>query len=143
MREPTSEHISAIETLLADSGLPTDDLNHQDLSLFRIEVSSDGLDAVGGLERCDNSALLRSVATKQSMRGSGLAGNIIRKLEQLAATEGFDNLYLLTESAQSYFESKGYITVERSDVPVSIRKSQQFSSLCPDTAVVMFKRVGV
>lgn len=143
MRIPIAEDLRAIERLLAESGLPTDDLVAQDLSLFRIEGSSDNPDAVGGLEKFGNSALIRSIATAPSMRGQGVARKLVGELEKLSAKEGIENLYLLTESAERYFESKGYSTLERSNVPRSIRESRQFSSLCPDSATVMHKRVGV
>ncbi len=142
MRTPTIKELHAIERLLVASGLPTDDLSEQDLSLFRIEGSGDDLTAVGGLERLGNTALVRSIATSEAMRGRGIAGEIVKALEELAAKEGFENLYLLTETAEHYFESRGYSPVRRSDVPESIRGSRQFSSLCPDSAIVMHKRVS-
>ena len=143
MRIPRLEDVQAIEALLAESGLPTDDLSQQDLSLFRIEGTGNSLSAVGGLERFHNTALLRSVATAAAMQGQGIASRIVGELENIAVDEGIENLYLLTESAQRYFESKGYKVVERADVPGSIRESRQFSTLCPDSATVMYKRVGM
>jgi len=143
MRQPTLKDVPAIVTLLAESGLPTDDVYEQNLSFFRIELSVDGLSAVGGLEPCGNVALIRSVATAESMRGRGIADNIVRELEKHAVSEGFDSLYLLTETAEHYFKSRGYTQIERSNVPLTVKNSRQFSSLCPGTAIAMFKRVGV
>jgi len=143
MRTPTPEQLPEIAKLLADSGLPIDDLPEQDLSLFRIEGPIERVRAVGGLERCGNVALIRSVATAPATRGRGIAANIVEELERLAVDKGFGILYLLTETAELYFESRGYSTVERSDVPAVIRDSRQFSSLCPDSATIMCKRVGV
>ncbi len=135
------EQLPQITELLAESGLPTEDLCEQDLSLFLVEESSEGVHAVGGLERHGNLALLRSIATSAVFRGHGMAGGIIVELERLAKKEGFEELYLLTESTVDYFESKGYVRLKRSEVPVSIRNSRQFSSLCPDSATVMCKRI--
>ncbi|MEE4331142.1 MAG: arsenic resistance N-acetyltransferase ArsN2 [Wenzhouxiangella sp.] len=142
MKTPTVQHLPAIASLLADSGLPTDDLVEQDLSLFRIEESEAGLTAVGGLERCGQTALIRSVATAGAMQGRGIAGRIVEALERLAEDQGFASLYLLTESAERYFESRGYSTVDRAEVPQAVRESRQFSSLCPSSATILFKRVG-
>lgn len=136
---PSQEHVPAIASLLSESGLPIDDLLAQDLSLFRVLMTGDHLNAVGGLERCGNSALIRSIATSADMRGRGIAGELVDELERLAAEEGFDSLYLLTESAERYFGARGYAIVDRKDVPESIRDSRQFSSLCPDSATVMCK----
>lgn len=141
MRKPKAQELRAIEKLLVESGLPTDDLDDQDLSLFRIEGPSDDLEAVGGLERFGKTALIRSIATAESMRGRGMATKIVDELEKLSISEGFESLYLLTESAERYFASKGYSSVDRSDVPRSIQESRQFSGICPDSATVMQKRL--
>ncbi|MEM1412788.1 MAG: GNAT family N-acetyltransferase, partial [Pseudomonadota bacterium] len=91
--------------------------------------------------RCGEVALLRSVATSADLRGRGVARALVQALEALAVEERFQALYLLTESAEGYFESQGYLQVDRSSVPVAVRASRQFSSLCPDSAVVMCKRL--
>ena len=143
MRTPALDQVPTIAALLSESGLPTDDLSEQDISLFRIEGTHDRLVAVGGLQPFDDVALIRSVATAASMRGRGLAGTIVDELEGLAQERGFCSLYLLTESAARFFESRGYLPVDRSDVPSAIQKSRQFASLCPDSAIVMWKQLDV
>lgn len=143
MRTPSKDQLPMIAALLAESGLPTDDLQEIDLSLFRVKGSGGSLDAVGGLEQYGESALIRSVAISPGMRGRGIAGKLVGELEELANNRGIHSLYLLTETAERFFGSKGYSVVARSDVPPSVQKSRQFSSLCPDTATVMFKRIGV
>jgi amino-acid N-acetyltransferase len=142
MRTPTLEQLPEITTLLAESGLPTDDLPEQDLSLFRVEGPIERLVAVGGLERCGNVALIRSVTTMPAMRGRGFATMLVEELERIAADKGFWSLYLLTETAEHFFESRGYSVLDRSDVPAVIRETRQFSSLCPDSAKVMCKTIG-
>ncbi|NVK56798.1 MAG: GNAT family N-acetyltransferase [Alteromonadaceae bacterium] len=142
MITPTPAHLPAISAILAENGLPVDDLQKQDLALFLIELSQGELIGVGGLERCDEVALIRSVATARTKRGQGIAGNLIQQLEIIAVSEGLGRLYLLTETAELYFASKGYVPVDRANVPTSIKNSRQFSSLCSSSATVMFKRVG-
>jgi len=143
MRVATADELQAIGELLEVNGLPADDLAEQNLSLFRIAGAPGSVDAVGGLERCGDNALIRSIATSKTMQGLGIASEIVQELEELALNKGIRGLYLLTESAELYFQSKGYSQIERTDVPLSIRESRQFSALCPDSATVMFKRVGV
>ncbi len=142
MRTAESADLDAIARLLAASALPTDDLEHQDLSLFIVEDSGDGLGAVGGLERCGSNALLRSVATAEALRGQGRARAMVAELEALAATHAIDELYLLTETAADFFAGLGYAVRDRATVPDAVRASRQFSSICPDSATVMAKRVG-
>ena len=141
MKPPENHHLPAIETLLRESGLPTDDLALQDLSLFLIYARDGQLNAVGGLERCGKRALIRSVATATDWRGRGLAQRVVRELEQLARDSGFIELYLLTETAERFFERLDYEVCDRSKVPQPVRECRQFSSLCPDTATVMCKRL--
>lgn len=143
MRTPALDQVPAIAALLSESGLPTDDLSEQDIALFRIEGTNDRLVAVGGLQPFDDVALIRSVATAASMRGRGLAGTIVDELEGLAQERSFCSLYLLTESAARFFGSRGYLPVDRSNVPSAIQKSRQFASLCPDSAIVMWKQLDV
>ncbi len=140
----TAEHadLDAIASLLAASALPTDDLEHQDLSLFIVEDGRDGLGGVGGLEHCGNSALLRSVAIAEALRGQGRARAMVARLEALAASHAIDELFLLTETAADFFAGLGYAVRDRATVPDSVRGSRQFSSICPDSATVMAKRVG-
>jgi len=52
-------------------------------------------------------------------------------------------LYLLTTTAESFFQNFGYRTVERSLVPDLIQETVEFSSLCPDDATVMKKDLKI
>jgi len=131
MREPREHHLPAIASLLSESRLPTDDLAMQDLSLFLIDGSEEGVEAVGGLERCGDTALIRSITTSAQRREQGTARTIVRELEKLAQNAGFKEVYLLTETAEGFFERLGYNKCDRSKVPQSIQESRQFSSLCP------------
>lgn len=142
MRAPEATHLPAIERLLADNALPIDDLGELDLSLFLFEGTVERVDAVGGLEALGDFALLRSIAVSEALRGQGRARAIVTALEALAGASGFRALYLLTESADRYFEGLGYARVERADVPEAVRACRQFASLCPDDAVVMCKRTS-
>lgn len=143
MRMPGTNQLQKIIELLRVSELPIEDLNDQDLSLFLVAGEGNCVEAVGGLQRFGDSALLRSVATSESSRGRGLARKIVEELERVAVSQGIRELYLLTESAGRYFESLNYEIRSRDVVPQSIQGSHQFSSLCPVSAIVMCKRIGV
>lgn len=141
MRRAHATDLSAIRKLLEESGLPTDDLNTLDLSLFVAANRESRVDAVGGIEQFGQIALIRSIATSMHLRGQGIGKQIVRALESLAASQDIETLYLLTESAEAYFETLGYTKLQRSNVPQAIRESRQYSSICPESATVMFKRV--
>ena len=139
MSTPTDTDLPAIARLLSTSGLPVDDLDDQDLSLFRIVLNSDSLVAVAGLERHGDLALIRSVATATSVRGQGKAKALVADLEALAIAKGIDAIYLMTETAERFFTHLGYVEQNRTSVPAAIQRSRQFSSICPDSATVMCK----
>jgi len=142
MQTPNKQHLPRIVQLLASSALPTDDLAEQDLSLFTIVEAAEELVGVGGLERCGRVALLRSVATAPAARGRGHARAIVAQLEELARAAGMMELFLLTETAETFFHSLGYERRTRAQAPATIAKSRQFSELCPDNAAFMSKRLG-
>lgn len=50
-------------------------------------------------------------------------------------------LYLLTDTAEAFFERLGYTRVARETVPLGIQQTEEFSSLCPDDAAVMKKEL--
>jgi len=60
-------------------------------------------------------------------------------LETSAKAAGVTTLYLLTTSAAKFFAAQGYVKIDRSDAPVAVRRTPEFTNLCPETAVCMYK----
>lgn len=122
-----------LEELLCCNHLPTQDCAEQAQNFYGI-FDSDNLIAAGGLEPAADYALLRSVVVMEQYRGSGLARKISAYLISLAESEGRRAVYLLTETAGSYFQKLGFTPLSRAKVPVAIAQTRQFSALCPDSA---------
>ena len=122
-----------LEELLCCNHLPTQDCAEQAQNFYGI-FDSDILIAAGGLEPAADYALLRSVVVMEQYRGSGLARKISAYLISLAESEGRRAVYLLTETAGSYFQKLGFTPLSRAKVPVAIAQTRQFSALCPDSA---------
>jgi len=55
---------------------------------------------------------------------------------------GIAELWLLTIDADAFFATSGFSVRGRDDAPSAVRASQEFSSLCPDNAVLMSKTTG-
>jgi amino-acid N-acetyltransferase len=55
----------------------------------------------------------------------------------LAKEHQVTNVYLLTETTSTFFSKLGFLQVPRSDVPENIKRSIEFTTLCPDTDTVM------
>ena len=130
---------AAIRRLLAECGLPTDDLAPDLLRNFLVQRDGASLAAVGGLEFAGGEALLRSLAVAPSHRGAGLGPRMVRALEAAARQKGACRLYLLTTSAEAFFEPLGYARIAREAAPPAIRATQQYSALCPASSALMVK----
>jgi protein-tyrosine-phosphatase/N-acetylglutamate synthase-like GNAT family acetyltransferase len=132
------EDLTAIRALLESSGLPTSDLASARPEFVAIREEGRVV-AAGALQRFGSSALLRSVVVAEDRRGSGLGHAIVLELERLARVARIDRLILLTETAASFFARHGYQVIERSAPPADVQGSEEFRSLCPNSATCMTK----
>jgi len=94
-----------------------------------------------GWEMYDSVALLRTLAVRSEWQGRGLGACLVSALERYAKAAQVENLYLLTETAERFFASRGYAVTERNAVPPAIASTAQFAGLCPDTATLMHKHL--
>jgi N-acetylglutamate synthase-like GNAT family acetyltransferase len=126
-----------LRAALAKAKLPTDDITQAGRLFWRFE-REDMLVGFGGLEVHGRDALVRSVVTLPPLRKRGIGAAIVASLETEAFVAGCRVAWLLTTAAP-FFGRLGYVPHERTDVPESIRKTQEFAALCPASAVVMSK----
>jgi amino-acid N-acetyltransferase len=124
--------------LLHACGLPVGGFPDEIDALF-VAKRATCLYGVAALERHGEFGLLRSVAVAPHARGNGIAGWLCTAAESYAREIG-SRLFLLTETAQSFFEHRGYVAVERALAPQEIKASREFSELCPASAVLMALR---
>ena len=125
-----------VRELLKRSGLPDEDI-HPHFHNFMVAWSGSILVGCIGLERTGDSALLRSLAVLEEFRHHGIALELCKRLSALAISLGYDSLYLLTETAETYFNRIGYRKIDRSNAPPGIQQTEQFRSLCPSSAILM------
>jgi amino-acid N-acetyltransferase len=131
-----SGDLARLENLLHSNHLPTEDCAEQVQNFYGI-FDGDDLVAAGGLEAAANYSLLRSVVVQERYRNRGLARVMVEFLINQARSEGRKAVYLLTETAETYFEKLGFSKLDRAQVPLEITFTRQFTSLCPDTASCM------
>ena len=139
LRDARPTDWDTVGRLLAESGLPVEDLGTDRLDGFL--VAEDGDDVVGliGLEVLGTTGLLRSLVVAKEARRAGLGGKLVGSLESAAQTAGIKELWLLTIDAEKFFERQGFSIVDREIVPDTIRRTDEFGALCPDTAYLMMK----
>jgi len=140
LREGTQGDAASIRALLESAGLPTEGLSASNPQ-FVVAWDSSRLVAAGALQRFGAAALLRSVAVAPDRRGSGLGRAIVRDLERVARLARVEQLFLLTQTAQRFFEHQGYRVIERTSVPQDVQGSAEFRSLCPTAAICLAKKL--
>jgi arsenate reductase len=72
-------------------------------------------------------------------RGTGLGIALVETLEDAAVAMGISRLVLLTRTARSFFEHRGYSVIPRESAPEAVRTSAEFRIFCPAPAVCMTK----
>jgi N-acetylglutamate synthase-like GNAT family acetyltransferase/protein-tyrosine-phosphatase len=136
-----SADLPPILALLARCGLPGAGVERLLGDLF---VARRGGIVVGvvGVEPAGDYGLLRSLAVDEDQRGEGIARALCSRAVQHAAERRLQALYLLTTTAEPFFAKAGFARVRRDEVPEAIRRTQEFASLCPQSACVMTKSLG-
>ena len=128
-----------IQWLLDLESLPSADLSETALEHFLVVRDEIGVIGVVGLEVHGQAALLRSLVVANSHAGRGIGRGLVVAAESLAASLGCRSMYLLTTTAEGFFELLGFRRIERNAAPPEIQKTTEFSSLCPSSATVMAK----
>lgn len=134
------EELGNVILLLKENKLPFADLDTERHIFFEFYDGS-AVAAVGAIEPYASLGLLRSVAVAMPFRRRSFGRRVVQHLEQVAQKNGIESLYLLTETAAPFFSHLGYQEVKRERAPDAIKKSSQFSHVCPDTAQLMVKKL--
>jgi amino-acid N-acetyltransferase len=130
------EELPDILALLDECELPKEGLASH-LSTMLVARNGNQIIGSSALEMYEEFALLRSVAVKPSFRGRGLARRLTRAALDLARNYQVTAVYLLTETAGTFFPKLGFKLIPRHDVPEKVQRSVEFTTLCPDSATVM------
>ncbi len=125
--------------LLQDNALPIEDLKTQDLNNFIGYGDQSELGAVIGLELHGESALLRSLVVKDSIRKQGIGTQLVHKIEERARLLRVKKIFLLTATARNFFIRLGYQEIERDSLPSEIKRTEEFTTLCPTSSSILMK----
>jgi N-acetylglutamate synthase-like GNAT family acetyltransferase/uncharacterized damage-inducible protein DinB len=133
--------LDPVRRLLGAAALPHGDIVAAMLEHFLVARRGAELIGVIGLEPLGEVGLLRSAAVAAPHRGVGLGVALARAIEQHARAVGVRRLYLLTTTAEGFFDRLGYRTVPRPEAPAAIRDTTEYRELCASTSVCMVKTV--
>lgn len=105
-----------LKKALSGADLPTDDVEDEGRTFFRIVGDNDITVAFAALEACEGDQLLRSVVVLPGQRGKGVGR---------AAVEPGSDVFLATTSASPFFERLGFIKVQRENLPAAVLATRQ------------------
>lgn len=125
--------------LLTQAGLPTHGVA-ESLHDFVVAVRDGVVVGTGGLEAADGHALMRSVVVRADEQGAGTGGIIVSRLLASARQRGLDQIWLLTETAPSFFARFGFRPAARDEAPAALRATAGFRACCGANAVAMRRR---
>jgi len=136
-RKAKASETTGIRLLLEESKLPTESLG-RDTTEFFIAQSAGRVIGVAGFEFYGSDALLRSVAIPADLQNKGIGSGLVDWMLAQAKIRGTKRIILLTTTAQTFFERKGFEVTDRSAVRnEAITSSSEFTHACPVSAVCM------
>ena len=133
------DNLSLLQGILEQNDLPTDDIYNNSIRFF-VAKENDRILGLVGLEVYKPFGLLRSLAVMDEFKNKQIGKKLVEYLITESKSEEIKELYLLTTTADKYFPKFGFIRIEREQVPDSIRQTEEFKNICPDSAVVMKKQ---
>ena len=128
--------LKAISKLLEISQLPFSDIN---VSPIEFIVAKNNEKVIGsiGIERYKTEGLLRSFVVDPAFQNKGIGKELYNRLLKYTTKQQITSLHLLTTTAKDYFKKTGFKLTDKKDAPIEIRKSTEFSILCPDSSTYM------
>jgi amino-acid N-acetyltransferase len=140
MHFSSNPSMAQVARLLAECGLPSDDILPEHLANFVLARDDDSEVGVAGLQVLGSSGLVRSVGVLPHHRGRGFGTKLLAAVEDRARSQGLKRLYLLTRDAQSFFSAHGYTESSRCSAPPEVQGCSQFGASCCAAATLMCKR---
>jgi len=126
-----------VQSLLEAARLPLGGLADQFGDGYVVAVKGERVVGVAGVERHGDYGLLRSVAVDPAERARGLGRELVRNRIEWARREALTALFLLTETATTFFERLGFARTDRNAAPTPIRASAEWREVCPQSATPM------
>jgi len=139
-RPALASDLGPLGRLLSELELPVDGIE-ESWRRFTVAESAGEIVGVAGVEIYPDGALLRSVAVLPSARGTGLGRALVERALVTAGEAGAKEVYLLTTTAEGYFQRLEFSEVPREAVPATVQTSVEFRGACPASAIAMHRRL--
>lgn len=132
---PIAADAPDLRAALEAAALPTADLADGGRTFFRFEDRGRPV-GYGGYELYGEHALLRSVVVVPEMRGKGFGRAVTEAVLARAAAAGARQAYLLTTTAEPFFEHAGFEPIARTGAPAEILATRQATTICSTAALL-------
>jgi amino-acid N-acetyltransferase len=136
LRQAIPADLPEILKLISENNLPVSDIL-PGKQLFVVAEADKQLVGCAGLELYGESGLFRSLAVRKENRNMKTGRNLLDEVIAVSRENAAKQLYLLTTTADLYFNRMGWQTIERTEVPEELRATTEFLSVCPSTAICM------
>ncbi len=125
-----------LKMLLKTEKLCFNDVNTNGVHLFEVKIV-DHIVGYFGIELFGSYALFRSMVVKPAARNKGYGELIWQQARQKLLDKKAKEVFLLTNTAASFFSKQGFIEIPRSSVPDAIATTTEFVDFCPSDSVCM------
>ena len=136
IRSAALDELTELLELLSECGLPREGVAEH-LDGFLVAREDGALRGVAGLEIYGDVALLRSLAVRPAARGKGWGRKLVQTVLEVARKRNIRTLYLLTETAESFFPRFGFERIPRDRMDARLEASRELQGVCPESAVAM------
>ena len=136
IRSAALDELTELLELLSECGLPREGVAEH-LDGFLVAREDGALRGVAGLEIYGDVALLRSLAVRPAARGKGWGGKLVQTVLEVAQKRNIRTLYLLTETAESFFLRLGFERIQPDRMDARLEASRELQGVCPESAVAM------
>lgn len=135
-----SKDLDKIQSLLSANKLCFNDINQDGVSLFVVEKEDQHI-GYFGIELFDTEALFRSMIVLPQERDKGYGEGIWQLALNMIKERGIKDVYLLTNTAASFFEKLGFEVFDRNAVPDVIGQTSEFAEFCAEDSVCMHYKI--
>jgi amino-acid N-acetyltransferase len=142
IQNASNADIESINKLLKDVDLPFLESSDNTDYFFKAMNSKNEIVGAIGLEVYGEYGLLRSLVVSNEYRNKGIANDLVGKFVNISAELNLKGVYLLTTTADKYFEKHYFVRIQRNNVPDEVKQSKEFASICPVSAIVMERNLN-
>lgn len=136
IRQATSNDLAAIAQLLESASLPTLRVEEH-IQHFLVAEKDETIVGTIGLEVYGDTALLRSAVVTADLQNKGIGSLLYDRNIDQARQLNVQRLILLTNTAEKYFERKGFRKIDQKSVTGPVTSSVEFTGACPSHAACM------